>query len=152
MKRVIIFSLIAITFAACKKNKTTTPTVQPANKIAGKWNIISVNVIPRDSTGKAINNGTIYIEPSYYYFKFNNDNSWVENLGPDPAISLGESGSYVLHADTSFTLINVNLQSEPEECKITSITATSFVFSHQKATLFNGVTPGYLEYLFKLKK
>jgi len=152
MKRLFIFSLIVITFAACKKNQATKPAVQGGNKIAGKWNIISVTVIPRDSTGKAINNGTIYPEPSYYYFQFNNDNSWVENLGPDPAISLGESGSYVLHADTSFTLINVNLPSKPEECKIASITDTSFVFTHQKNALFNGITPGYLEYLFKLKK
>ena len=151
MKRIFILSLLVITFAACKKNQTITP-ITAGNKITGKWNIISVTVIFRDSTNKAINNGDVYNEPSYYYFQFNNDNSWVENLGPDPAISLGESGSYVLHADTSFTLVNVNLPSKPEECKIASITDTSFVFTHQKTTLFNGITPGYLEYLFKLKK
>jgi len=144
MKRLLIFALIVLTFAACKKSKTTTPAMQPANKIAGRWNIISVTVIPRDSTGKAINSGTVYTEPSYYYFQFNNDNSWVENLAPGATFTLGESGSYVPHADTSFTLINVNLPSKPEECKIASLTATSFVFSHQKATLFNGVTRGIL--------
>jgi hypothetical protein len=152
MKRIFILCLFAITFAACKKAQTTPPAVKAGNKIAGKWTISSVTVIPRDSTGKAINNGSVYTEPPYYYFQFNTDNSWIENLGPDPTFSLGESGSYVLHADTSFTLINANLPSNPEQCKIASITATSFTFSHQKTTLFNGVTPGYLEYLFELKR
>ena len=152
MKRIFILSLFAITFTACKKTQTKTPDTQSGSKISGRWSIVSVTVIPRDSTGKVKNNGTVYPEPPYYYFQFNADNSWVENLNPDPNISLGESGSYVLHADTSFTLINVNLPSQPVECKIISLTAASFTFSHQKATLFNGVTPGYLEYLFELKK
>jgi len=152
MKKIFILGLFAIIFATCKQGQTITPTPLPGNKITGKWNIISVTVIPRDSTGKAINSGTVYPEPSYYYFQFNADNSWVEVLDPTPNASLGESGSYVLHADTSFTLINVNLPANPEECKITSLTATSFEFTHQKPTLFNGITPGFLEYVFDLKK
>ncbi len=151
MKRIFILSLLAITFAACKKTQTITP-ITAGNKITGKWNIISVTVIFRDSTNKAINNGNVYNEPSYYYFQFNADNSWVENLDPSPEANLGESGSYVLHADTGFTLTNVKLPSNPVECKITALTDTSFTFTHQKATLFNGVTPGFLEYIFLLKK
>jgi len=152
MKNIFVLGLFAIIFASCKQGQTITPTPLPGNKITGKWNIISVTVIPRDSTGKAINNGAVYIEPPYYYFQFNADNSWVENLGPAANFSFGEGGSYVLHADTSFTLVNMNLPSSPEECKIASLTDTSFIFSHQKTTLFNGLTPGYLEYVFELKK
>jgi hypothetical protein len=58
----------------------------------------------------------------------------------------------LLHADTTFTLINKNLPAQPEECRILSLTDTSFSFSHQRTTLFNGVTPGFLEYVFQLKK
>jgi len=152
MKKLFIFTLFAVTFAACKKNQSITSPPAQGNKMTGKWIITSVTVIPRDSTGTALNSGTLYTEPSYYYFQFNSDNSWVQNLAPDPQSGIGESGSYILHADTSFTLINVNLPSSPEECKIVALTSSSFVFSHQKATLFNGVTPGYLEYLFELKK
>ncbi|GAB3917305.1 hypothetical protein [Mucilaginibacter boryungensis] len=152
MKKIVILCLFSLTFAACKKAPVTTPALQTGNGITGKWNIISVTVIPRDSTGKAINNGTGYAEPAYYFFQFNADNTWVENLDPAPTNPLGESGRYVLHADTSFTLINVNLPSSPVECKIVSLSGSSFVFSHQKATLYNGVTPGRLEYVFELKK
>ncbi len=152
MKKLLIIILSAAMVTACKKTQTNTAPPVKTNKMAGKWTIASVTVIPRDSTGKAINNGTVYPEPSYYYFQFNNDNSWVQNLAPDPNSGIGESGTYMLHADTSFTLINVNLPASPEQCKIATLNDSVFVFSHQKATLFNGVTPGYLEYLFDLKK
>src|SRR4051794_39249681 len=101
----------------------------PGNTIVGKWNIITVTVIPLDSTGSAINSGTIYPEPSYYYFQFSANNTWVENLAPDSSSDLGESGSYALHADTSFTLTNVNAPAKAVECHIDSLTNTSFVFS-----------------------
>jgi hypothetical protein len=152
MKKILTVILFAATVIACKKTQTNTAPPVRSNKIAGKWTISSVTVIPRDSTGKALNSGTIYAEPSYYYFQFNTDNSWVQNLAPDPNSGIGESGAYILHADTGFTLINVNLPSSPEECKIATLNDSELVFSHQKATLFNGVTPGYLEYLFDLKK
>ncbi len=153
MKNLLVITILFTTiFVACKKTQTNTAPPVKSNKMAGKWTIVSVTVIPRDSTGKAINNGTVYPEPSYYYFQFNADNSWVQNLAPDPNSGIGESGTYVLHADTSFTLTNVNLPASPEQCKIVTLNDSVFVFSHQKATLFNGVTPGYLEYLFDLKK
>jgi len=152
MKTIFILALLTITLAACKKTQTIAPTTHTSNKITGRWSISTVTVIPQDSTGKAITGGATYPEPSYYYFQFNADNSWVENLGSDPNISLGESGTYVLHADTGFTLINVNLPSKPVECKITALTDTSFTFTHQKSTAFNGNTNGFLYYIFKLKK
>jgi len=158
MKKTYLIGLLAIVLAACKNVGAVAPAAQSGNgttsgnSMAGKWNIVSVTVIPRDSTGKAINNGAVYTEPSYYYFQFNMDNTWVENLGNDPNNILGESGSYVLHADTTFTLVNVNLPSKPEECKIISLANSSLTFSHQRTTLFNGVTPGYLEYVFLLSR
>jgi len=96
--------------------------------------------------------GTTNTEPSYYYFNFNTNGTWVEVLSPDTPSDIGESGNYVLHADTNFTLTNGNAPALPVECRIVSISDTSFVFTHQKATLYSGVTRGYLEYIFKLKK
>ena len=151
MKKLSILILFATFFIACNKNQTGTASTQ-GNKITGKWKIITVTVIPRDSTGTAINSGTIYTEPPYYYYQFNTNLTWVENLDPDTSAGIEESGTYLLHADNSFTLINANAPSKAAECKIVSLTDTSFVFNFQRTTLFNGVTPGYLEYIFQLKK
>ena len=150
MKNILLSFLCIATITACKKNGTGNSTI-PGNKISGKWNIITVTVIPHDSVGNVMNSGAIYTEPPYYFYQFNDDLTWLENLTPDLNPG-GESGNYVLHSDTSFTLINVNLPSSPVECKITSLTNTSFVFSHQRPTLYNGVTPGFLEYIFQLRK
>lgn len=138
------------TCVACKKNQGNMPS-PGTNSIAGKWTILSVQVIPRDSTGKAMNDSATYSEPNYYYFQFNNDLTWLENLTPDLSPA-GESGTYTLKGDTGFTLVNKNLPLQPEECKILSLTNTSFEFSHQRTTLFNGITPGYLEYVFKMRR
>jgi len=149
-KKLFISLLFLIAFAACRRGQPAMPT-PPGNKIFGKWTIVTVTVIPRDSTGKAINDSTVYPEPSYYYFQFNTDLTWLESLTPDLSPA-GESGTYTLQADTGFTLINKNLPAQPEPCKIVSLMDTSLVFSHQRTTLFNGITPGFLEYVFQLKK
>jgi hypothetical protein len=151
MKKLIIPALLIMLFAACSKDHMDEPPA-PGNSIIGKWNIITVTVIPLDSTGSAINNGNIYPEPPYYYFQFNANNTWVEDLVSDTSSGLGENGSYLLHGDTSFTLTNVNAPSKAVECHIDSLTNTSFVFSFRRTTLFNGVTPGYLKSVFQLKK
>ncbi|HVV02950.1 MAG TPA: lipocalin family protein [Puia sp.] len=151
MKNIFILIAVAIAFVACSKNQGATPSPQ-GKTIAGKWTITSVTVIPHDSTGAVINNGTVYSEPSYYYYQFNSDLTWLENLTPDISPA-GESGSYTVNADTTaFTLINKNLPSQPVECKVVSLTSTSFVFSHQHATKYNGITPGSLEYIFKMRR
>src|SRR3977135_2007520 len=108
MKSLISLILFVILCAACKKDHAGSSSL--GNKITGKWNIISVTVIPLDSTVSTFNGngGTGYIQPPYYYFQFNPDMTWLENLTPD-ITPVGESGTYVMHADTGFTLINANL-------------------------------------------
>jgi len=150
MKNVFILIAFVTGLAACNKDQGGMPS-PGANTITGKWTILSVTVIPLDSTGQAKNDGTVYTEPSYYYYQFNNDLTWLENLTPDLSPA-GESGTYTLKGDTAFTLVNKNIPSQPEECKIISLTATTFEFSHQHPTLFNGITPGFLEYIFKMRK
>jgi hypothetical protein len=148
MQKLIFLLAVITSFMSCKKTHNSS---SPTPSIVGKWSISTVTVIPFDSTGNAINNGNVYTEPSYYYFQFNANNTWTENLSPDISSGIEESGSYVLHSDTSFTLINTNTPTKSVECRIDTLTNTSFVFSHRRSTLFNGITPGFLEYIFHLK-
>jgi hypothetical protein len=78
MKELVIPILLVMIFAACRKGQMDGPP-PPHNSIVGKWNNITITVVPLDSTGSAINNGTIYIEPPYFYFQFKANNTWVEN-------------------------------------------------------------------------
>src|SRR5947209_18442977 len=132
MKKLVVPILLVMLLAACRKGQMDGPPMT-GNSIIGKWNIITVTVIPLDSTRSAINSGTTYKEPPYYYFQFNANNTWVENLAPDTSSDIGESGTYMLHADTSFTLTNVNAPAKAVECNIDSLTNTSFVFSSRRA-------------------
>lgn len=149
MKAIFGLTLLIILFAACKK--ANTGSTQGGNAITGKWKIITVTVIPHDSLGVAMNSGADYTQPSYVYFQFNADLTWLENESPNSPPA-GEHGNYVLHSNTGFTLVNANLPASPEECKIISLTNSDFVFSHTEPTKFNGVTPGFLEYVFRLQK
>jgi hypothetical protein len=150
MKYIILFIAFLAALAACKKDQGNTPS--PGNNtITGKWTILSVTVVPHDATGKVINDSAVYAEPNYYYFQFNNDLTWLENLTPDLSPA-GEGGTYTLQNDTGFTLINKNLPTQPVVCRILSLTGSALEFTHQRPTLYNGITPGFLEYIFKTRK
>jgi hypothetical protein len=151
MKKLFSIILLTVVLVACKKYQTGMPSAS-APSMTGKWNIITVTVIPLDSTGNAIQDGTIDPEPSYFYFQFNENGTWVENLAPTSSPDSAESGNYIMHGDTSFTLTNTHATAKAVECRIISLTDTSFVFTNQRATLYNGVSPGYLKYIFQLQK
>jgi hypothetical protein len=150
MQKLILLLAVVVCHTSCKKNHDSSPT--PVPSIVGKWNITVVKVIPFDSTGIAINSGTVYTEPLYYYFQFNSDDTWTENLGPEPNSRIAENGTYALHSDSSFTLVNKNAPAKAVECAIDTLTNTRFVFTYRRSTLYNGITPGYLLYRFDLKK
>ena len=150
MRNLFISLSITAVFVACHK-KHEEPVISTPS-IVGKWTINSVTVVPLDSTATAINSGTTYPEPSYYYFSFTSSNTWLENLAPDPNSSIEESGTYEIHGDTSFTLMNTNAPSKAVECRIDTLMASKFVFTNQRSTLYNGITPGYLKYIFHLSK
>ncbi|HEY6957135.1 MAG TPA: hypothetical protein VI385_17905 [Flavisolibacter sp.] len=150
MRTLIISLTVAALLLACHKKQEEADLSTPS--MVGKWTINSVTVVPFDSTATPINNGTTYPEPSYYYFSFTTANTWLENLAPEPASGLDESGTYQLHGDTSFTLTNTNAPAKAVECRIDTLTNAQFVFTYQRSTLYNGITPGYLEYIFHLAK
>lgn len=150
MQKLIFLFAVIVCYTSCRKNHDSSPATVPS--IVGKWNITAVKVIPFDSTGTAINSGTVYTEPAYYYFQFNSDDTWTENLGPDPNSGIEENGTYALHGDSSFTLVNRNAPAKAVECTIDTLTSTELVFTYSRNTFYNGTTPGYLVYRFDLKK
>jgi len=154
MKQILFLALLAILFAACKKNPTSQPPTSSElkSKMIGKWNIDTVSTIFRDSTGTVIAGaGKDYPGSPGNNFKFNADNTYAESvIGNDGDFG---SGNFVLKADTGFTLVNAGYPNGPyRDCKVGSISAHAFVFSHQRPTLFNGVTPGFIEIVFKLSR
>jgi len=152
MRRISFFILAVVLFAACKKGQTKSP-VLPNNKIAGKWTIVSVTVNALDSTRNFIpSRSHVYTNPPNNYFKFNADGTWAEQLVPDSLSDLGLTGNYVLNSDTTFTLLHSGPNSAPTACKISSLSPSLFVFSHERSTKFDGTIPGFLQYVFKLTK
>ena len=150
MQKLLLMLAVPVLCIACTKNHDSSST--HGASIVGKWNINTVTVIPFDSVGKAISNKTIYSEPSYYYFRFNSNNTWTEDLGADPGSAIEENGTYTLHGDSSFTLINTNAPSNAVECFIDTLTETTLVFTYRRNTFYNGITPGFLRYIFHLNK
>jgi len=154
MKQILFLALAAILFAACKNNPIDQPISPPGLKaeMIGKWNMDTVSTIFRDSTGTVIAGaGKDYPGSPGNNFKFNADNTYAESvIGNDGDFG---SGSFILKADTGFTLVNTGYPNGPyRDCKVSSISAHAFVFSHQRPTRFNGVTPGFIEIVFKLSR
>lgn len=150
MKRLSFLILSTVLFAACKKTRIESPSPSK-NNFAGKWNIVSVTTMLLDSTGKTLQGGNTYPNPAGNYFQFNNDGTWSEKLLGDDIADIGENGTYTINSDTSFTLVN-SANGAIEPCKVSSLSPSLFVFSHERGTAVNGVTPAIIEYIFKLTK
>jgi len=152
MKRIVLFIMLCVAFAACKKDH---PATQPMAQggILGKWAIRSVITIGRDTAGKEISNGEhVYNISPGEYFQFNANGTWMESILPDSIPGIGIFGNYVINSAASFTLKNSNPDASEEVCTISALSQSSLVFSHQRSTTFNGVIPGYIEYIFNLAK
>ena len=158
MKKVAISLFVsALLLVACHKDHSNA-TVPAKTSMVGKWNIDSVTTYFYDSTGLREKGVHVYPvgAPDYpYRFQFNSDYSFSEEMhltsAPDYIIN---NGNYSLTSDSSFTLIYPNAVAgkEVEPCKILSLTNTSFAFSKQLATVFNGTDPGYIKYVYKLTR
>ncbi|HEY4324724.1 MAG TPA: DUF5004 domain-containing protein [Mucilaginibacter sp.] len=153
MKRLSFLILLCLLFIACNKNQRGSPLpvppMQATNKLSGKWTLDSVTTVFRDPTGKTIGKNTSS-QPGWS-FQFNDDKTWGETLTANNLTGLASNGTYVINSDTTFTLTTA-AYSIVEPCKIFSISPSSLVFSHQRPTLFNGVTPGTEEYILTLTK
>jgi hypothetical protein len=150
MQKLIIVLVVVVFYTASKKGHDSPTAVVPS--LVGKWNIRAVRVIPLDSAGTAISTGTVYSEPPYYFFQFNSNNTWTENLSADPNSGIEEDGMYTLEGDSSFTLVNRNAAGMAVKCSIDTLTDTRLVFTYSRGTLYNGITPGYLVYNFQLER
>lgn len=158
MKKMIIsLCLSVVLFVACHKGHTNTPTsMQPS--FIGKWNIDTVTTYFYDSTGLRQKGVHVYPAgaPDYpYRFQFNTDSSFIETMHlPSNPEYIVTSGTYSFTSDSSFTLTYPSAVAgkEVEPCKIILVSNTSFVFSKQLATIFNGTEPGYIKYVYQLSR
>jgi len=158
MKKAFIgFVLPVILLTACHKNQDYPPAPNQIS-IVGKWNVDTLTTYFYDSTGLFEKGVHAYPAgaPDYpYRFQFNDDLSWVESIHfPIDPDYIAAIGNYTITSDSTFTLIYTTAvpASEIEPCKILSLTDTSFVFSKELATFFNGMDPGYIKYVFQLTK
>jgi hypothetical protein len=157
MKKIVIGLIPAVIFlVACNKNNN--PPISSANpSIAGRWNVDTVTISFYNSAGlfdsSEIGYPTVGINDSLY-FQFNEDSSWFESLVAGVDTTIITEGTYSYTSPNSFTLVypTASPTRKMEPCNIISLTNTSFIFSKQRQTVFNGINPGSIKYLFRLRK
>jgi len=158
MNRTVVGLILpAIILVACSKNKDNRVISPEPSSIAGKWNVDTVRVYFYSGAGvfdsSVIGYPVVGLnEP--LYFQFNEDSSWSESLVDHSDTIVVTEGIYSYTSANSFTLVypNASPTRKNEPCDIISLTSSSFVFSKQRPTVFNGTEPGNIKYVFKLKK
>ena len=158
MKNTVIgFVISTVLLAACQKYQTG-PGNDGQPSMVGKWNVDNVTTYFYDSTGLREMGVHVYPAgaPDYpYHLEINSGYSWIESLHmPADSDYIAATGTYTITSDSTFTLKYVTAVPgrEIEPCKILSLTSTSFVFSKQLTTVFNGTEPGYIKYVYKLTR
>jgi hypothetical protein len=158
MKKIFTGIVLSVLFLiACNKNGGDRVVPPGQLSIAGKWNVDSVNVFFFDATGSLDSSEIGYpIADLKYplYFQFNGDQSWSESLAAGLDTTVVAEGIYNYASNNTFTLIypDANPARKVEPCKIISLSNSSFIFSKQVSTIFNGTEPGYIKYVFRLTK
>jgi hypothetical protein len=144
--------VILLPFLACSRNSgdTMNPPTGLQAKMSGKWTINTVNSLFFDSTN-VLRGSNLYVCPPGYSYQFNSNNTWTELLVPDTLSANGMGGTYTITGDSSFTLVNPAAPA-PVPCRMDTLTASIFVFHHERGTHYNGVTPGYIRYLFHMTR
>jgi hypothetical protein len=158
MKKTIISLCVStVLLMACHKDHTNSQNpAQPT--IIGKWNIDTVTTYFYDSTGlreKGVHSYPVGAPDYPYHLQFNTDHSFIEDMhSPSNPSYIVTNGTYSLTSDSTFTLIYPTAVAgkEVEPCKIVLLSNTSFVFSKQLTTVFNGTEPGYIKYVYQLTR
>ena len=153
MKFLHMTLLCVLLAPACSRSSgdnTMIPTGLQA-MMNGKWTINTVTLYYFDSTGASYGNGKfIDTVPPGYYYQFNSNRTWTEMLADSLSVN-GMGGTYTIADDSSFTLVN-SAAPTPEPCHMDTLTASTFVFHHERGTHYNGITPGYIRYLFHMTR
>jgi len=154
MKKLILPLLLAAVFLSCKKEKTAArvkPLTVLQAKMQGTWNFESVTTVFRDTAENVIG-GATYPNPAGSYYQFKTDGTWGSKFVADTSLGLDNRGFYSIVADTAFYLSDTGKFAYSEKCKIYTLTANQFIFSHSRHKTINGTTPVTMEYIFKLTK
>ena len=156
-KGTLLLIVEAVVLIACHKNQLN-PVTRLSQPIVGKWNVDTLTTYFYDSGRLLQMDVHVYPvgAPDYpYRFQFNNDLSWTESFhSPGDPDYVAANGTYSFNSDTTFILMYVAAAAgkQVEPCKIISVTDTSFVFSKELRTFFNGTDPGYIKYVFQLTR
>jgi len=157
MKKKVIGLIPVILLIACSKNDENRVMSPGHSSIAGKWNVDTVNVYFYNSAGLFDSSVIGYPIAGLDYplnFQFNDDSSWSESLVAGSDTTVVAEGTYSYTSGNFFTLMYpfASPSRKNEPCDIISLTNTSFIFSKQRPTAFNGTDPGNIKYVFRLKK
>ena len=158
MKKTAIGLILSVMIlVACSKNKDNRIISRGQLSIAGKWTVDTVSLSFYNSSGlfdSSIIGYPIAGINDPLYFQFNEDSSWFESLVAGSDTTIVTEGTYSYTSSNAFTLMypNASPTRKNEPCSIISLTGTSFVFSKQRATVFNGTDPGSIKYVFRLRK
>jgi len=149
--------LSVILLAACSKNRDNRIVFPGHQSIAGKWNVDTVAIYLYNAAGLFDSSEIGYPVTGLndpLYFEFNEDSSWSESLVSGTDTNVVTEGTYSYTSASSFTLIypTATPTRKSEPCTIISLTTSSFIFSKQRATVFNGTDPGNIKYLFRLRR
>lgn len=152
--KVYQFTLLCVLLAsACSRNSggnSMMPTGLQA-VMTGKWTINTVTLYYFDPSGAPYGSGKfVDAVPTGYYYQFNSNSTWMEILADSLSVN-GLGGTYSIAGDSTFILLNPAAPG-PETCRMDTLTSSTFVFHHERATLYNGVTPGYIRYLFHMTR
>lgn len=152
--KVYQFTLLCLVLASACSRSSGGNSMMPAGlqaMMTGKWTINTVTLYYFDSTGAPFGTGKFVDQvPPGYFYQFNSNSTWTEILSDSLSIN-GMGGTYSIAGDSSFTLVNP-AASSPEPCHMDTLTSSTFVFYHERSTHYNGVTPGYIRYLFHMTR
>ena len=161
MKNIII-SLIfpAIFLVACSKDNGYHPVPPEELSFTGRWNIDTVNVFFYNAAGMLDSSEIGYpagFPPGVYYpflIQFNDDHTWSESVVVRVDTNVVAKGTYSYTSGSTFDLMypDATPAKKDELCNILSLNMTSFIFSKQLPTVFNGTDSGSIKYVYKLKK
>jgi len=158
MKKTVIGPILAAIFlVACSKNKDNRIVSPLQASIAGRWTVDTVTISFYNGSG--LFDSTIIGYPiaginDPLYFQFEEDSTWFESLVGGSDTTVVTEGTYSYSSSNAFTLMypNASPTRKNEPCSIISLTNTSFIFSKQRSTVFNGTDPGSIKYVFRLRK
>jgi hypothetical protein len=153
------FVIVTVLLLACHKHENNMVGQAESHSMVGNWNVDTLSAYFYDAAGFR-GSETAFPIPGLdiyrYNYQFNADRSWVDSISSklQGYLLAVSKGTYDLTSDSSFNLFYQDTLITPrmQPCHIVSLTSHLFIFSLQRAAVFNGRDSGYTKYVFRLSK